>query len=331
MYRSLSAPFTEEDRRLKGRVFDIQAYSVHDGPGCRTLVFLSGCPFRCSWCCNPESFHNRPGRLYRSTKCLNRSGKPCMRCAAACPYGAPADAAADDPERPVSFDYDRCRSCTTLECVDACLAGALEPISKEYSVDELMRILSRDRHYWSGNGGVTFSGGDPMVQSTFLLAVLKRCRDAYIHTAIETEGAAETETYLKVMGRIDFAFNDLKCMDSERHRRFTGLGNERVLENIRALASSGWKGRLVLRAPVIEGFNDDEENFHKVGEFMSGIGLTEFNLLPFHRMGVTKWEQLGMDYAFASARPTRPEVLDRLKRALESHGVTCYVGSDTPF
>lgn len=329
--RNLSAPFTAEDKSLKGRIFDIQAYSVHDGPGCRTLVFLSGCPFRCSWCCNPESFRNRQGRLYRATKCVNDAKRPCLRCMKACPYGAPFDNSANDPEHPVGFDYGKCDRCTTFECLDACLAGALEPISREYSVDELMRILSRDRHYWSGNGGVTFSGGDPMGQSKFLLAVLKRCREAYIHTAIETEAAADTQTYLEVMKYIDFAFNDLKHMDPEKHKRFTGLTNEQVLKNIRALVQSDWPGRLVLRAPVIEGFNDDAENFHRVGEFMNEVGLTEFNLLPFHRLGVTKWEQLGKTYEFADAKPTAPEKLDELKAVLEGHGITCYVGSDTPF
>ena len=328
---NLSAPFTAEDKGLKGRIFDIQAYSVHDGPGCRTLVFLSGCPFRCKWCCNPESFLNRQGRLYRSTKCLNDAGKPCLRCAAACPNGAVSDNSAADPEHPVRFDYTICNRCTTFECVDACLAGALEPISKEYSVEELMRVLARDRHYWSGNGGVTFSGGDPMGQSKFLIAVLKRCRDAYIHTAIETEGGVDTETYLEVMSYIDFAFNDLKHMDSAKHKEFTGIGNEGVLANIRALAASDWPGRLVLRAPIIEGFNDTVENFDAVGAFMAEVGLTEFNILPFHRLGVTKWEQLGMDYAYADAKPTAPEKLAELKAAIEAHGVTCYVGSDTPF
>ena len=328
---SLSDPFTAEDRALKGRIFDIQAYSVHDGPGCRTLVFLAGCPFRCAWCCNPESFQNRQGRIWRATKCLNKEGKPCLRCAKACPYGAVSDVSAEDPEHPVRFDYTLCRACKTFECVDACLAEALELTSKEYSVDELMHILSRDRHYWNGSGGVTFSGGDPMVQSEFLIAVLKRCRATYIHTAIETEGGVDTKTYLEVMSYIDFAFNDLKHMDTEKHKEFTGVGNERVLANIRALATSDWPGRLVLRAPIIEGFNDTVENFHAVGEFMHEVGLTEFNILPFHRLGVSKWEQLGLDYAYADAHPTPPDKLAELKRALESHGVTCYVGSDTPF
>ena len=329
--RNLSAPFTAEDKALKGRIFDIQAYSVHDGPGCRTLIFLSGCPFRCKWCANPESFKNVQGRLYRSTKCINSVDKPCTRCIDACPYGAAQDNAEADPDHPIKFDYEKCNACTTFECVNACLQQAIELISKEYSVDEIMYILSRDRHYWSGNGGVTFSGGDPMVQSKFLLAVLKRCREAYIHTAIETEAGVPTETYLEVMKYIDFAFTDLKCMDSEKHKQFTGRGNEQVLANIRALATSDWPGRLVLRAPIIEGFNDNVENFHAVGEFMNDVGLEEFNILPFHRLGVTKWEQLGMEYEFADCKPTPDDKLQEIKRALESHGVKCYVGSDTPF
>lgn len=328
---NLSAPFSAEDKALKGRIFDIQAYSVHDGPGCRTLIFLSGCPFRCKWCCNPESFHNRQGRLYRSTKCTNAQDRPCLRCLNACPYGAVSNTSSQDPEHPVHFDYSKCSSCSTFECVDACLAGALEYISQEYTVDEIMRVLTRDRHYWSGHGGVTFSGGDPMSQSKFLIAVLKRCRDAYIHTAIETEGCCDTETYLSVMKYIDFAFNDLKHMDPAKHRKFTGASNEQTLANIRALVQSNWAGRLVLRAPVIEGFNDTADDFHAIGNFMNDVGLTEFNILPFHRLGVTKWEQLGMHYEYAKTKQTPQAKLEELKRVLESHGVSCYIGSDTPF
>lgn len=329
--RNLSAPFSDEDKTLKGRIFDIQAYSVHDGPGCRTLVFLAGCPLRCAWCCNPESFENRQGRLYKATKCLNRNERPCLRCAAACPRHAVSDDSKTHPDRPVAFDEERCATCTTFECAQACRAAALELISQEYSVDELMRILSRDRHYWSGNGGVTFSGGDPLMQREFLRAVLKHCRKAYIHTAIETEGAVDTATYLEIMDYIDFAFNDLKHMDSDIHKKFTGVANEQILKNIQALAESDWPGRLVLRAPVIEGFNDTAENFDAIGAFMEDVGLTEFNILPFHRLGVTKWEQRGMAYRYADAAPTKPEKLSELKSILEGHGISCYVGSDTPF
>ena len=330
MRRSLSAPLSDRDRELKGRIFDIQSYSVHDGPGCRTLIFMSGCPFRCKWCCNPESFYNRQGKLYRASKCVSRADKRCTRCMDACPYGAVSDNS-QDPDHPMKFDWDKCHVCTTLECVDACFDDALVTISEEYTVEQVMRILERDRHYWSGNGGVTFSGGDPMFQPEFLLAVLERCDEAYIHKAIETEASAATDVYLNVMRHMDFAFNDLKSMDAEKHREYTGMGNEQVLQNIRALASSSCATRLILRTPVIRGFNDTDEDFDKIGAFMREVGLNELNILPFHRLGVSKWEELSMTYAFADDKPTPPERLERLRKVVQGHGIRCYLGSETPF
>ena len=330
MRRSLSAPIAHDKKDLKGRIFDIQSFSVHDGPGCRTLVFMSGCPLRCSWCCNPESFYNRQGKLYMGSKCINTASKPCTRCTNACPYGAVHDNS-QDPEHPMKFDWELCHTCTTLECIDACFDDALVRISKEYTVEEIMYILERDRHYWSGNGGVTFSGGDPMFQPEFLEAVLARCDELYIHKAIETEALADTSIYLRIMRYMDFAFNDLKCMDSELHRTYTGVGNERILNNIRAFASSGNHTRLILRAPVIPGFNDSEENFSRVADFMNEIGLDEFNLLPFHRLGVSKWEELSMEYAFKNEQPTSPHTLAKLQKVLLDRNIKCYLGSNTPF
>lgn len=330
MRRSLSSPIKAESSKLKGRIFDIQSFSVHDGPGCRTLIFMSGCPLRCSWCCNPESFYNRQGKLFLGSKCKNTTERPCRRCMNACPYGAVSDNVSDS-DHPMKFDWEKCHTCTTLECVGACLDDALAHISQEYSVEEIMYILERDRHYWSGNGGVTFSGGDPMFQPDFVEAVLKCCGDVYIHRAIESEALTATPTYLRIMKHVDFAFNDLKCMDSERHKRFTGAGNEHILDNIRAYASSPSHGRLILRSPVIRGFNDTETNFSQVADFMNECGLDEFNLLPFHRLGVSKWEELGMEYAFANEQPTAPDILARLKKTLTDRGIKCYVGSETPF
>lgn len=330
MRRSLSAPLNQGCSELKGRIFDIQSFSVHDGPGCRTLIFMSGCPLRCAWCCNPESFLNQQGKLFFGSKCINSKDKACVRCIQACPYGAVRNNS-QDKNHPMIFDWQLCHNCQSLECVNACLNDALVIISKEYTVSEIMYILERDRHYWSGKGGVTFSGGDPMFQPEFLESVLKCCEELYIHKAIETEALADTAVYLRIMRYMDFAFNDLKCMDSELHKAYTGIGNERILNNIRAFANSGSKTRLILRAPIIPSFNDSEENFAKVADFMNDIGLDEFNILPFHRLGVSKWEELGLDYKFKNTQPTSSHTLAKLKKVLTDKKIKCYVGSDTPF
>ena len=219
MARSLSPIGVQQD--LSGRIFDIQSYSVHDGPGCRTLVFLSGCPLRCEWCANPEGLENRVRTLFRVMKCINRT-QGCIRCIPKCPHQAIS--ISDEKEIPLAIDWEKCRHCESHECVDACLQEAFVPASRDMKVSELMKIFDRDRHYWSGKGGATFSGGDPMYQKDFLQAVLKECRNAYIHTAIETSGFFPQETYLTTMKYVDFAFNDLKHMDSDKTcRKGTGF------------------------------------------------------------------------------------------------------------
>lgn len=163
MARSLSPIGVQQD--LSGRIFDIQSYSVHDGPGCRTLVFLSGCPLRCEWCANPEGLENRVRTLFRVMKCINRT-QGCTRCIPKCPHQAIS--ISDEKEIPLAIDWEKCRHCESHECVDACLQEAFVPASRDMKVSELMKIFDRDRHYWSGKGGATFSGGDPMYQKDFL-------------------------------------------------------------------------------------------------------------------------------------------------------------------
>lgn len=294
---------------------------------------LSSCPaapFAAGGAATPRASTTGRASSIELQKCVNRADKRCTRCLEACPYGAVSDNS-QDPDHPMKFDWEKCHVCTTFECVKACFDDALVTISEEYTVEQIMHILERDRHYWSGNGGVTFSGGDPMFQPEFLLAVLERCDEAYIHKAIETEASASTDVYLSVMRHMDFAFNDLKSMDSEKHREYTGLGNEQVLQDIRAFTSSNCTARLILRTPVIRGFNDTEEDFDKIGAFMREVGLNELNILPFHRLGVSKWEELSMTYAFADDKPTPPEKLESLRKVVQGHGVKCYLGSETPF
>jgi len=215
-----------------GLIFDIQAYSVHDGPGCRTLVFLSGCPLRCAWCANPEGQLLRPHLMYRGQKC-RPVRSPCIR---ACPYGAIGIISDASPR--LTFDRSFCDRCRTMECVQACQHEALRVAGRPYTADELLRILTRDQGFWGGQGGVTFSGGEPLLQKEFIAAVLERCRFAYMHTAIETSAFVETGFLLRVLQWTDWLFIDLKHMDSAAHQAGTGAGNELILSNIAAVASS---------------------------------------------------------------------------------------------
>ena len=198
-------------------------------------------------------------------------------------------------------------------------------------VDELIAVLLRDHNNWGSKGGVTFTGGEPLMQYDFLLAVLKECRKNWIHTAIETSGFISTEKFLKVFSLLDFAFVDVKNMDDEAHKWGTGVSNRQTLQNISALANSNWRGRLVLRIPTIHGFNDSDENAHKVIDFMNENGLYEINLLKFHRLGQTKWEQLGLEYEYAHKGDMTDERMSELQDLYLDANIACYVGDNTPF
>jgi pyruvate formate lyase activating enzyme len=309
----------------EGLVFDIQGYSVHDGPGCRSLVFLNGCPLRCKWCANPESWEKKRTLMFRVTKCV-RAERPCTRCQEACPRQAIGYDGAK-----VLIDRRHCRECTSFECAAACLSEALVTSGKAMDVDGLLRVIERDRQYWRGDGGVTFTGGEPLFQKEFVEAALKRCREAYIHTAIETTAYTGAENFFDIIRYVDWAFIDLKHMDSARHLEKTGVKNELILQNIKALAQSDWPGVMMIRVPVIEGFNDDDENIRATAEFLSAIDLTEVNILPFHRLGGSKWQQIGLEYPYQEKEGTKPEKMEHIARIFKQCGMDCYLGSLTPF
>ncbi|ADK68139.1 glycyl-radical enzyme activating protein family [Olsenella uli DSM 7084] len=311
--------------QLTGMVFDIQSYSVHDGPGCRTNVFLDGCPLECRWCANPESQRPRKQLMFAERTCKWDQG--CRACRDACPHGS---LAVSDEAGP-SFNWKACLECETIECVNSCAAGALKQPVREMTVDGLLGVLDRDRSNWGSDGGVTFTGGEPLMQSDFLVEVLKGCRKTWIHTAIETSGFTSTERFLEVFKRIDFAFVDMKNMDDEAHVWGTGVSNKQILRNISALAQTNWPGRLVLRVPTIAGYNDSDENARQVIDFMNENDLYEINLLKFHRMGQTKWEQLGLEYEYANKGDMDDERMSELQDMYLDAGIACYVGDDTPF
>ena len=310
---------------VEGLLFDIQAHSVHDGPGCRTTVFLSGCPLRCTWCANPEGLLPRPRLMVRGSRC-RPDGYPCVP---ACPHGA----IRVDPANPLPplFDRARCVACDERACVSACLSAALEVSGRRASVPELLRTLERDRDYWGEEGGVTFSGGEPLFQPEFLVAALEACRDAYIHTVVETSACADRELVLDVARRADWLFVDLKHMDAETHRRGTGVDNEAILGNLERLARSPLEARVVVRIPIVPGFNDSSENLRATARFLSDLGLIEVNLLPFHRMAESKYAQLGLGYAHAATQPPTAVEMVRHRQLFADAGLHCYVGAETPF
>lgn len=309
----------------KGLIFDIQSFSVHDGPGCRTNVFFVGCPLQCRWCANPESWKRKKHIMFAERVCKYEKG--CRACKDVCPYGS---IKFDENGKP-NVSWSICSDCESFECVSICPNNALKQCVKEYTVDGLMKVLKRDCSNWGSEGGVTFSGGDPLMHHEFLDEVLQECRRSQIHTAIETSGFAREEHFLKILKNINFAFIDIKNMDTEAHKWGTGVGNELILSNIEALTKSSWKGRLVLRTPVIGGYNDSDENAMKAIEFMKRLGLYEINLLKFHRMGTSKWEQLGKKYEYSDHGDITEERLIELQSLYLDNGIACYVAENTPF
>jgi pyruvate formate lyase activating enzyme len=308
-----------------GLIFDIQGYSVHDGPGTRTLIFLNGCPLRCTWCANPEGQKIRQCLMYKPQFC-----KSCpLRCVDSCPAHAVTRSSGENGL--VQFDRSLCDLCGSMECLKSCYMRALQRSGKWYGVEEVMAILGRDRDYWGPKGGVTLSGGEPLMQNQFATALLRRCHESFIDTCVETSGHVSRKVLQEVAQYVQWFFIDVKHMDPARHRDGTGVGNQTILDNIRWLCSNQWSGRLLLRMPVIPGFNDTEQNAEATLAFLKECGLNEINLLPFHRLGASKHSQLGSRYEFEEQAAMKPEELEPLAAIYRRAGVQCYLGSDTPF
>ncbi|MFZ2961430.1 MAG: glycyl-radical enzyme activating protein [Candidatus Ozemobacteraceae bacterium] len=319
----VSVPVKNSLSSSEAWIFDLQGFCLHDGPGTRTNVFLMGCPLECGWCSNPEGRFPGPHLMFKKQRCRFFEWG-CTRCKTACPRQAISG--------DMHIDRDLCLTCHAgFPCTKACMSEALVVCGRRLSLDELDRILARDRRFWGAKGGVTFSGGEPLVQADFLRAALSRCREAHIHTAIETAACAESEATLQILSSVDFAFIDLKILDPIAHKRLTGIDIGGILENIRLLAASKWQGRAVFRIPLIAGVNDSLDNIIETARFIKDTGFDELNLLPFHALGSSKWEQCGLAFPFSHGRPPSAAHLATLASQARQAGVRCYIGHETPF
>jgi pyruvate formate lyase activating enzyme len=299
---------------IGGNIFSIIRFSTHDGPGIRTTVFMKGCPLACWWCHNPENWQHLPSEIYRAERCIG-----CGQCIAACPSGALSAGA-----KGVVTDPDRCEHCG--RCVDACPAGARERTSWRVGAADLVRSISRDAPFYDqSGGGVTFSGGEPLAQSDFLLAALQQCSKLEIHRAVETSGYAEPGTMLAVARRTDLFLYDLKLVDPQKHRIHTGVDNARILSNLRALSESG--ADIIIRIPLIPGVNDDTESIALAGEFITRLPCEHgVEVLPFHRAASVKYAKLGLSYRAENLTPPPPERVAEAARQLSKLGLTVNIG-----
>lgn len=291
---------------IDGRVARIERGAVHDGPGLRTVVFLKGCPLRCGWCHSPETQSTRPEAMVLPDRCLE-----CGACADACERGAAGPATSATP-----VDRARCIACG--ECVDACPARARAICGQPVSVDDVVRDILRDRTFYDvSSGGVTISGGEPLLQPDFTLAMLERCRAEHVHTALQTCGHVKPAALRRAATIADLVMFDLKIVDETRHRRATRVSNWLILDNLRALASL--RRDLVIRVPLVPGINDDWRNLAEIGAFVDSVGLARVDVLPYHRAGIAKYGRLGREYPLEWLPPAPAESLtlavDTLKRA----------------
>ena len=268
-----------------GLIFNLQQFSTEDGPGIRTSVFLKGCPLRCPWCHNPEGLSPEPALMWYDVRCIG--AKDCLK---VCP-----EKALNLMPGGMQIDRGRCTLCG--KCDKVCPSGAIEIIGRSYTPEELIGELLKDRvFYETSGGGITFSGGEPMMQTDFLSQILPRCREAGIHVALDTSGAVSWERYKQVLPLVDLVLFDLKLMDSKRHQSATGLPNEIILENARRISQENKP--MWIRTPVIPGYTSDPENIRAIGGFIRGVlpAVQRWDLLAYTNLGQPKYHRLDLEY-----------------------------------
>ena len=316
-----------EYKNVTGRIYDIQGYAVHDGPGIRTTVYTKGCPLRCLWCHSPESqLHGfELGNL--AVKCIGV--EVCENaCVNACPEGA---ISVNDPVekldksgmiQKVSIDREKCTGC--LKCADACITKALYATGWDTTVDEVYdRVIKDSGFFTRNNGGITISGGEAMAQFEFTLNLAKRLKDSGIHICLDTTGFAREELYAEILPYIDLFLYDIKQMDSAMHKRLTAVGNELILSNARFLAQNG--AAMQVRVPVIPKLTDQETNLRQTAEFCVTLGDAAklVQLLPYHKTGRMKYERLGWKYKLSNVEPPDDEFMLKTLEMFQSYGLNC--------
>ncbi len=297
---------------MQGLVFDIQRFSIHDGPGIRTTVFLQGCNLKCFWCHNPES--QLPGRQIQffPEKCIL-----CRQCGEVCPEGAQLV-----PDGKRVFVRDLCTTCGL--CVETCFARALVIKARTMSVEQVLAEVERDHDYYKdSHGGVTFSGGEPALQKDFLIELLRASKQQGLHTTVDTAANLPWPTIEELVPYTDLFLVDIKAFDEETHRRGTGVSNERIVQNIRLLTAAS--AAVWVRVPVIPGYNDNAGELGRIADFLAGLkGIQRVELLPFHHLGAGKYDSLGIEYPSKGLQLPAEELLVRFTELFTSKGLDAY-------
>ncbi|HOC46873.1 MAG TPA: glycyl-radical enzyme activating protein [Syntrophorhabdaceae bacterium] len=299
----------------KGFIHKIERFSLHDGPGIRTLIVMKGCPLSCRWCSSPHTQSPKPEILYIKTRCQG-----CGLCLAACENGA---ITLDEINALVKTDHSRCIGCGN--CVLSCPNRARELSGRYYTAEEMLREVEKDAAFYRrSGGGITVGGGEPTMQADFAGEFISLCRSHCIHTAMETSAYTAWEKLSPLLSCLDLVYIDLKHMDENRHHAWTGVPNKLIIESIKRAANVI---PLILRVPVIPGFNDSVENISKTADFARELGrnLLRLELLPYHRYGIHKYEELARSYTLESLKPPSDEHMSKLRDIARTAGIDCEI------
>jgi pyruvate formate lyase activating enzyme len=295
-------------------ITNIQGFSLHDGPGIRTVVFFKGCPLSCRWCANPECLSRKPQMGFIETLCSR-----CEQCLQAC-----ADNAIRHQEAHHRIDYSRCRACGN--CRDHCHYGAIIRYGESMTVDAVWDAIRRDRMFYeSSGGGITVSGGEPLLWSAFIRELFELCRSEGIDTCMETCGFADPETLLEVLPSTDHILYDLKLMDSDAHEKYTGVSNEKILNNAGLVVERG--ADVIFRYPLIPGINDSLMNIEATAHFLAGLGenAARLEIMSYHRMGNNKYKSLDLHCPMEGTGMVVDEQAEMVKKAFTAHGINCSI------
>jgi len=300
---------------MEAIISNIQEYSIHDGPGIRTVIFMKGCGLSCQWCANPECISSKPEIGFIKKLCTS-----CGKCEDVCKHNALSH---EFDKHPI-INREICIGCG--DCVSACKYKALVTYGKRMNLQEVLKIIKRDKIFYdSSGGGVTISGGEPLLQANFVCALFKECRKAGIHTCLETSGCVDSSALLLVLPLSDYVFMDIKHLNSDKHRQYTGRTNSMILENARLLAESDLD--YMFRMPLIPGVNDDLQNIKGTADFLKSLGSNSnrIEIMPYHRLGVSKYEALNKQYLLNGVPPADTHKVELVKNTFNDYGITCLI------
>ncbi len=295
----------------KGLIFNIQKFSIHDGPGIRTTIFLKGCPLRCKWCANPESQSANVQILWDQKKCVH-----CLQCVKSCMYQA-----ISCREGEIHIDEELCQGC--LNCVSTCLQSALSNEGETKEIEEIVRIALQDKDFYEeSGGGITISGGEGMSQPDFLKELVKELKKHNLHLAIETTGYIPKETFHELAPLFDLLLFDVKHYDTNRHFEGTGVHNEQIINNLKWAFHQGLE--ILPRIPVIPSFNNSIQDAAGLASLLTEIGLKKVQLLPFHQFGERKYEMMHKEYAYKNVKALQKEDLTEYQNEFTKKGLDCF-------